>query len=47
VLKVDVVIDEATKNGESFSRRGFYVAMIRYIAPLLLGILLLMSLGIL
>jgi NSS family neurotransmitter:Na+ symporter len=47
VLKVDVVIDEATKNGESFGRRGLYVAMIRYIAPLLLGILLLMSLGIL
>ncbi|MBP5291797.1 MAG: sodium-dependent transporter [Lachnospiraceae bacterium] len=47
VLKVDVVIDEASKNGERFSRRGLYVVMIRFIAPLLLGILLLMSLGLL
>ncbi len=47
VLKVDVVIGEATKNGEKFSRRGLYVVMIRFIAPLLLGILLLMSLGLL
>lgn len=47
VLKVDVVIGEATKNGEKFSRKGLYVVMIRFIAPLLLGILLLMSLGLL
>lgn len=47
VLKVDIVIGEATKNGEKFSRKGLYVVMIRFIAPLLLGILLLMSLGLL
>ena len=45
VLKVDTVIDEATKNGETFGRKKLYTVMIRYIAPVLLGILFLMSLG--
>ncbi len=41
----EVVIDEATKNGEPFRWRRMYAVMIRYIAPVLLGILLLQSLG--
>ena len=47
VLKPKTIIDEATKNGERFGRRGLYIAMIKYIAPVLLVILLAMSLGIL
>ncbi|MBQ2082644.1 MAG: sodium-dependent transporter [Lachnospiraceae bacterium] len=45
VLKPETVIDEATKNGEKFGRRGLFIVMIRYVAPVLLFILLLMSLG--
>ena len=40
------VIDEATRNGEHFGRRRLYIVMIRYIAPILLFILLLGSLGV-
>ena len=47
VLKPKAIIEEATKNGERFGRRGLYIAMIKYIAPVLLVILLAMSLGIL
>ena len=46
VVGPKVVIDEATKTGERFNRKGMYKAMIRYIAPLLLLFLLLKSLGI-
>ena len=46
VLKPGTIIAEATKNGETFGRRSLYVAMIKFIAPVLLVILLLMSLGI-
>ena len=41
----EVVIREATKNGEVFRRQTMYVVMIRYIAPVLLGLLFLQSLG--
>ena len=47
VAKPRTVIDEVTKNGERFSRKALYKAMITVIAPLLLVILLLGSLGIL
>ena len=47
VLKPETVIKEATKNGERFGRKGLYIAMIRFIAPLFLIALLLMSTGIL
>lgn len=46
ILKPKTVIDEATKNGEKFGRKGLYIAMIKYVAPVLLFILLLGSLGI-
>lgn len=40
-----VIIDEVEKNGESFSRRMIYVVMIKYIAPVLLLVLLAKSSG--
>ena len=47
VLKPDIIIDEVTKNGEPFRRRGIFLIMLRCVAPLLLLILLLIALGIL
>lgn len=41
VLKPKTIIDEITKNGESFGRKGLYVVMVRYVAPVLLLVLLL------
>ncbi len=46
ILKPQVVVDEVEKSGCKFSRKKLYVIMLRYIAPLLLLILLLKSLGI-
>ena len=40
-----LIIDEATKNGEKFARKGIYVVMIKYISPVLLLFLLLGALG--
>lgn len=47
VVKPEVIINEAEKTGCKFGRRQLYVVMIRYIAPVLLVILLLKSIGIL
>ena len=41
-----VIINEVRKNGERFGREKLYTAMIRYITPVLLTLLLLGSLGI-
>lgn len=41
-----VVIDEVTLGGFRFGRQGLYVVMVRYIAPVLLLILLMQSLGV-
>lgn len=46
VLKPKMVIDEATKNGEKFGRKGLYIAMIKFVAPVLLVILFLISVGV-
>ena len=46
VLKPKMVIDEATKNGEKFGRKGLFIAMIKFIAPVLLVILFLISVGV-
>ena len=46
ILKPKTVIDEATKNGEKFGRKTLYIAMIKFVAPVLLTFLLLISLGI-
>lgn len=47
VVKPKTVVDEVTKNGESFGRRHLYTVMIRYIAPVMLFILLLDASGLL
>ena len=46
ILKPRTVIDEATKNGEKFGRKALYVIMVRFIAPVMLFGLLLVSVGI-
>ena len=46
-LKPKTIIDEVEKGGQKFSRRGLYVVMVKYIAPVLLFVLLLKSVGIL
>lgn len=47
ILKPKMVIDEVEKSGCTMGRKGLYVVMIKYIAPILLVILLLKSVGIL
>lgn len=44
-VKPKTVVDEIERNGR-FSRKGLYVVMVRYIAPALLALLLLKSVGI-
>ncbi|MBQ3330071.1 MAG: sodium-dependent transporter [Ruminococcus sp.] len=46
VLKPKTIIDEATKNGERFGRKWLYTVMIKFIAPIMLIVLLLGSLGV-
>lgn len=47
IIKPKVVIDEVEKSGCRFGRKKLYIIMIKFIAPVLLVILLLKSLGIL
>lgn len=47
IVKPTTVIDEVEKSGSKFSRKKLYIIMIKYIAPILLVILLLKSLGVL
>ncbi|MBR1739715.1 MAG: sodium-dependent transporter [Ruminococcus sp.] len=46
IVKPKTVIDEVTKNGEKFRRKPLYVAIIKFVAPVLLFLLLLGSFGI-
>lgn len=46
IVKPEYVIDEIEKNGSKFGRRRLYITMIKVIAPILLLVLLLMSLGV-
>lgn len=46
VAKPETVIDEVTIGGYKFGRKGLYIAMIKYIAPVLLFILLVQSFGV-
>ena len=39
------ILDEVTKNGESFRRKGLFIVMIRFVAPVMLLILLLKAVG--
>ena len=40
VIKTDVIEAEITKNGEKFGRRGLFRIMVRYIAPVLLVVIM-------
>ncbi|MCR4591037.1 MAG: sodium-dependent transporter [Lachnospiraceae bacterium] len=44
-VKPEMVINEATKNGEGFGNKTIYKVMIRFVAPVLLSILLIESFG--
>lgn len=46
VLKPKFVIEESTRNGEKFGRKGLFICMIKFVAPVLIFILFLMSLGV-
>lgn len=46
VVKPQTIIDEVEKNGTRMSRKKLYVVMIKYIAPVMLFILFLKSIGI-
>ncbi len=46
VLGPQVVIDEVEKSGKKMSRKRLYIAMVRFVAPILLLVLLLQSLGV-
>ena len=46
VAKPEMIISEATKNGEKFGRKTLFIVMVKFVAPLLLLLLLLKSLGI-
>lgn len=45
-VKPKTIIDEATKNGEHFSRRMLYIVMVKFITPIMLAFLLLSAFGI-
>nr|MCR5282280.1 sodium-dependent transporter [Lachnospiraceae bacterium] len=47
VVGPKVVLEEVEKTGKKLGRRGLYVVMIKFVAPILLLVLLLKSLGIL
>lgn len=46
ILKPQIVFDEVEKNGGSMGRKKLYVVMLKYIAPVLLTLILLQALGI-
>lgn len=46
IAKPQVIIDEVTRNGEHFGRKGLYIVMVKYVVPVLLLFLFLQSFGI-
>ena len=46
IAKPKTAIDEITLNGEKFGRKTLYIVMIKFVAPILLAIILLTGLGI-
>ncbi len=45
IVKPKTVIEEITRNGEKFPRKTIYVVMVKFVAPVLLFVLLLQSVG--
>ena len=45
VVKPKTVIDEATRNGETFGRKSLYVVMVKFVTPVMLAVLLAKSLN--
>ena len=46
VVKPKTIIDEVTEGGFKFRRKTLYIIMVKFIAPVMLVLLLLQSLGI-
>lgn len=46
VVKPKTIIDEVTRNGEKFGRKGLYIVMVKFIAPILLILILLKAFGV-
>lgn len=46
IVKPKWVIDEVCRNGEKFARKGLYVVIIKFVAPVVMTLLLLKALGI-
>lgn len=46
VAKPKTTIDEITLNGEKFGRKGLYVVMVKFVAPILLVVILLTGFGV-
>lgn len=46
VMKPKYIIDEVTQDKYSFGRKGLYVVMIKFVAPIMLLLLLLQSIGV-
>lgn len=46
VAKPKTTIDEITINGEKFGRKGLYVVMVKFVAPILLVVILLTGFGV-
>ena len=46
VVKPKSIIDEITLNGETFKRKGLYIVMIKFVAPILLILIFLGSFGV-
>ena len=46
IAKPETVIDEVTANGEKFGRKKLYIVMVKFIAPILLALLLLSAFGV-
>ncbi len=45
VVKPETIINEVTRNGEKFGRKNLYIVMVKFVAPVLLALLLMQAVG--
>lgn len=45
VVKPGLFVDEVTKNGERFKRKGLYIVMLKYLVPVMLVVIFLKAIG--